>query len=437
MFAGKKKYCCLFCMMLGIVSCTKKDLPQGTRMSVLPKANIAVETIAASGKNVKVSEPKLNHNWSQNGGNSEHSYGNLDVSFPPEKIWSKKFGKAAGKRDIIISEPIVMDDKVFVLDADAILSSFDLNTGDLLWKTKILSPQSKKSDVSIKSSGIAANASSVFAATGFGEVVALDITSGKELWRYNASTPIRIAPTCSADKLFIQTIDNRLIALNTNNGEEIWNYEILQEDTTLLGGASPALDIAQDILIAAFSNGEIQALKASTGSPLWNNVLVSNKYAASQSAITAIKANPVIVGDKVYAIGNGQTFAAIETRTGERIWELPVSGNYQPIVSGNYIFVISDDNTVYAIDNEDGKIIWQQNLPLSEGNKENLFVLRPLLVNGYILATISDGRVFKISAADGVIVDITDLGDEIFVSPIVANKHLIFSTANAELIIFK
>lgn len=437
MFAGKKKYCGLFCVILGIISCTKKDLPQGTRMSVLPKANIAVETVATSGKGIKISEPKLNHNWSQNGGNSEHSYGNLDVNLPPQKIWSKKFGKAAGKRDIIISEPIVMEDKVFALDANAILSSFDLNTGNLLWKTKILSHKAKKSDVSVKSSGIAANASALFVTTGFGEVVALDINSGKEMWRYNASTPIRIAPTCSADKLFIQTIDNRLIALNTSDGEELWNYEILQEDTTLLGGASPALDIAQDILIAAFSNGEIQALKASTGSPLWNNFLISNKYAASQSAITAIKANPVIDNDKVYAIGNGHTFAAIETRTGERIWDLPISGNYQPVVSGKYVFVISDDSTLYAIDNENGKIIWQQKLPLSEGNKENLFALRPLLVDGYILATISDGRVFKISATDGTIVDITDLGDEIFVSPIVANKHLIFSTANAELIIFK
>jgi len=439
MFADKMKYGLILCMVAVLVSCSKKEIPQGTRVSVLPIENLGEHDISNSEHKISLPTAKNNLSWQQNGGNNEHLLVNFAGNYPLEEALRIDFGASAKKRDMLISEPIVVENTIFTIDADAKVSAFDLSDGHLIWKAKTLSHKSKKTKSSLKASGLAANSLSVFATTGLGDVVAYDIKNGNKLWQYNVGSPIRIAPSASANRVFVQTIDNHLIALNAKTGEEVWNYEIMQEDTTLLGGANPAYNADQDIVVAAFSSGDLQAIKASTGSPLWNSVLVSNRYAASQSSISAIKANPVIDGEKVYAIGNSKTLAAIDTITGERLWDKPISGSYQPIVSEEYMFVLSNNNFLTALDKSNGETLWSKKLDLSGEGKDNtgLFALRPLLVEGYILVAVSNGIIFKVSAADGQIVDTFDLGSELSVSPIAVNGNIIFTTPNAELIIYR
>lgn len=175
--------------------------------------------------------------------------------------------------------------------------------------------------VAMKGAGLAEFNKKIYATTGFGGVFCLDMTTGKELWRKDYEAPIRIAPTVGANRVFVQTFDNTLIALNAESGEEIWKITNDFENTTLVGGASPAYNPDLDVVIAAFSNGELRAFKASTGTPLWVDLLVSKKRTNSLSNITAIKANPVIDGDRVYAVGYNSILAAIDLRTGARVWE--------------------------------------------------------------------------------------------------------------------
>jgi len=439
MFADKLKYGLILCALATIVSCSKKEIPEGTRVSVLPIENINEQDISNTKNKISLPKSKNNQSWLQNGGNSEHSFGNLTAEYPLQETVRINFGASAGSRDMLISEPVVFSSTIFTLDANAKVSAFDLNDGHLLWQAKTLSHKSKKSKSSLKASGLAANSLAVFVATGLGDVVAYNIKDGTKIWEYNVGSPIRIAPSVSSNRVFVQTIDNHLIALNSKTGEEVWNYEIMQEDTTLLGGASPAYNGEQDIVVAAFSSGDLQALKASTGSPLWTSVLVSNRYAAAQSVISAVKANPVIDGEKVYAIGNSKTLAAIDSITGERLWDKPISGSYQPIISGNYMFVLSNNNFLTAINKENGNTIWNKKLDLSGDGKENtgLFALRPLLISDYILVTVSNGRIFKIDATTGEVADTFELGEELSVSPIAVDGRVIFTTSNAELIIYK
>lgn len=438
MFSNKLKYGLLLCTMAAVVACSKKEIPQGTRISVLPVEN-SIEKEISSKSEISLPAAKTNKSWRQNGGDSNHILGNLTGNYPLQEVMRIDFGASAGSRDMMISEPIIAENMIFTLDADAKISAFNLNDGSLVWKAKALSHKDKKSKSSLKATGLAANDLSIFAATGLGEVVAHDIKTGSEIWRYDAGTPIRIAPAVSSNHVFVQTIDNRLIAINTKTGEEVWNYEVMQEDTTLLGGASPTYDSDQDIVVAAFSSGDLQALKASTGSPLWTSVLVSNRYAAAQSSIAAIKANPVIDGERLYAIGNSKTLAAIDTITGERLWDKPISGSYQPIISGDYIFVLSNNNFLTAINKNNGNTIWSKKLDLSGEGKENtgLFALRPLLINNYILVAVSDGKIFKIDAASGEISDTFELREELSVSPIAVDGSVIFTTSNAKLIVYK
>ena len=124
----------------------------------------------------------------------------------------------------------------------------------------------------------------------------------------------------------------------------------IAEATTLVGGANPALDTKQDVLIAAFSTGEIEAFKASTGSVLWSDVLVSKRRSNSLSSINGIKANPVIDNDFVFALGHNNILADLDLRTGNRVWEKEIGGTNQPCVAGKFLYVLRDDFHLIAME---------------------------------------------------------------------------------------
>ena len=163
------------------------------------------------------------------------------------------------------------------------------DSGERIWKQRLKPLVKKTKSTALKGVGLAEYKRKIYATTGFGGVFALDMTTGKKIWFYNAEMPIRIAPTVANDKVLIQTIDNTLIALNAASGEEEWRYKSAMEQTTLVGGASPAYDPAQDLIVAAFSNGELRAFKGSTGSPLWSDWLAAHARTNSLANINAIK----------------------------------------------------------------------------------------------------------------------------------------------------
>lgn len=435
---NKLKYYALLLAFFGAAACSDKEIPQGVRLSVLPDNNLSQAENVSAKQTVKIPAAKTNYIWSQNGGNSEHLNGNIAFNFPLEQAWRKNFGKSADKRDFLISEPIVVDDTIYTLDADANIFAVKLGNGEEIWHKKLLSADKSRRKTSLKASGLAAFGDKIIAAAGFGEVFALNAKDGRQVWHFDAKTPIRVAPTVANGNVFVQTINNHLFAINIENGEKLWDYEVMQEDTTLLGGASPAFENRQDILVAAFSSGEMQAFKASTGSPLWTSILVSNKYAASASPINAIKANPVIDDDLIFAIGNNKVFAAIDARSGEKIWELALSGNTQPIVSGEYVFAVSQDNIVYAVNKESGKIVWQTAVKFENHDKnESLSALNPLLLNDKILVAFSNGKILLIDALSGGIIKESSLETEIYAAPIAVNKKLVFITAGSEVIVYE
>ncbi len=74
----------------------------------------------------------------------------------------------------------------------------------------------------------------MYITTPFNDVVAIDATSGKEIWRYQHQLqsdnfccgPANRGPAIANGKVFTVTIDGRLIALDKTNGHVIWDKHI-------------------------------------------------------------------------------------------------------------------------------------------------------------------------------------------------------------------
>ncbi len=409
----------------------------GERIPVLNEKSVIAADYMAGDIEIALPTPYENSSWSQIGGNAEHNMGHLAGTQKPEKIWSRNFGAGNSKRDYLIAEPVIAGKTVFTIDADAVVSAFRQHDGSRLWKQRLKPQLRQDKEVSLKGAGLAFDNNTLYATTGFGGVFALDRNSGKIKWQYFAKTPIRIAPTAGGGKLFVQTIDNTLLALDASSGREIWRYAAPSEETTLVGGAVPAYSENLDLLIAGFTNGELRALKANTGSPLWGDYLVSSRRTNSLDDINVIHVSPVIAGDTVFAAGSNNLLVAVDLRSGQRIWEREISTNNQPWAAGKYLYVLTEDARLLAVQSESGKIIWDTQIPAADDGQAGIRYAGPLLINNRLLINASDGKMFFVSPYNGKISDIVTNGKGSSLPPVAAEKQIIITTTDADIIAYQ
>lgn len=416
-----------------------KLILDGDRIPVLEGETILQPDYMPNQVKIELPDAKTNIAWAQNGGNAQHYPDHPNSGDVIRELWSSDFGSGGSKRDFLIAAPIVKHKTAFTIDSDAVVRAFRMDNGQNIWESKLKPFNRQDKSAAMKGAGLAANEQTVYAVTGFGAVAALDMMTGKKLWIYNAGLPIRIAPTVSDDYVFVQTIDNILIALNAKTGKELWKYKSTKEITTLVGGASPAYDAVSDVVVAAFSSGELRAIKASTGTPLWSVLLVSRKRVNSLAAINTIRANPVIDGNVVYAAGNNNVLMAIDLRTGLPLWEREVSSVNQPWLAGKYLFVLSNDADLAAIETATGKVVWSTRIPLGEdvSTKSGVFVSGPVLTGYRLIVTTSNGHAFAVSPYDGKILGYIELDDDIVAAPVVAYDTVLFVTNDAKLTAYK
>lgn len=421
---------------------TKEKIPlEGKRVSVLEGQNYISPDIAVKGQVLNIPAPMKNSIWYQDGGNSEHKMFNLASGGEFKKKWSADFGTGSSKGEYMLASPVIANGVVFAIDAESMVTAHRLDDGKRIWKKKLKPEHKYQKSTSMKGAGIAVSPSSkkVFVTTGYGMVFALDMVTGKKQWSYDAELPIRIAPTIGGGYVFIQTVDNRLMALNASNGEEAWRFKTSHEATVLVGGANPAYSHDKDVLVAAFSNGEIRAFKVSTGSPLWGDYLTHRASINSLSSINAVVSAPIISGNVVYAAGSNNVLSAIDLRTGQRIWEKEIGTTSSMFLAGKYLFLTTNGFEVVAVDANNGKVLWSTGLSTGDdlSKKVGAYSTGPVMVDSKLIVATSNGWAFAISPHNGEILASTEVGKGVEIAPVAAEGVTIFATNNGKLVAFE
>src|SRR5204862_3189061 len=104
------------------------------------------------------------------------------------------------------------------------------------------------------------------------------------------------------------------------------------------------------------------ALKAENGHQLWTETLSSTRRPDSLSALSHIRALPVIDQNSVLIIGHNQKMAAYDLRRGERLWERSIGGLRTPAVAGDFIFMINSHNEIMCLTRDHGQVVWVRKL---------------------------------------------------------------------------
>jgi len=411
---------------------------EGTRISILEEdEGIRVDPEAA-GIIVHLPRPELNPQWGQAGGNAKHVMGHLGAPGILETVWSESVGDGSDSEHRLLSTPIVANGIVYTIDVYSLVRAVDANTGDDIWDVNVTSPDDEWFSFGGEGSmggGIAYEDDRLFITTGFAQVVALNAISGEEVWRQSLPSPMRAPPTVADGRVYVITIDNQAYALDAENGDKLWSHSGIVETAGVLGGAGPA--VSNDVVIVPYSSGEINALRASNGRPLWSDNLGAINRLDAVSSLADIRGRPAIDGSRVIAISHAGRMVALDLRSGLRVWEKNIGGIQSPWVAGNFIYVLAENNKLVCMTKKDGYVIWISQLLKYEDpddEEDPIIWSGPVLAGDRLIVTGSHGFVASISPYNGVLLGQVEMPDPVKVEPVVANGKVYILTDDAELI---
>jgi outer membrane protein assembly factor BamB len=395
----------------------------GNRVPILSRISSEVE-VDPSLANVAVVVPpaEANTDWSQAGGTASKSYGHLALGQAPVRAWNASIAGSNPKRRLAAA-PVVGAGSLFVVDTNGTVLAFDAVTGARRW-THAIEQTGDLQDAAF-GGGVSYADGRVYATTGAGDVVALDATTGSEVWKVKPGGPLRGVPTIAFNSLFVMTQDNQIFALNITDGATLWQDAASQGEAGVFGVAAPAA--GQGTVIAGYSTGELAAYRYENGRNLWSDALARTSISTQVGTLTDVDADPIIDSGRVYALGQGGRMAAYELVTGQRVWELNLAGISTPAVAGEWIFTLTDDARLLAIARSSGRVRWITQLRGwrdVEDREGPIFWTGPVLAGNRLWVASSRGQVMSVDVMTGSATPFAELGASVSLGPLVAGQML-------------
>ena len=353
------------------------------------------------------------------------------VEFTPEikveRVWSKTIGKGLGRKYVEIT-PAIVADRIFVGDAYGLVFALDRLTGDVIWRTEVGNPDrrnwldlSNRSDPSFVSGGVGVGAGKVFIGTVRGELIALNVDDGSEIWRETLSSEILAPAVAASDVVVVQTADGKMYALESESGDTRWTFDTQDPIVSLRGTASPVL--SDGLAYAGFANGLLAAVDLDSGFPVWEQRLPIPEGTSELERINDVDGRPLVLGQVVFAANHQGTIQARRRNDGFMLWEKP-DPSFHALAEGlDLVFVVTDNDVVVAAQQESGNEAWKQEA------FQNRVLTDPLAFHNYIVVGDDKGYLHVIAQSDGRLLGRYDIGSSIR-SPMVEEDGVFYALSN-------
>lgn len=266
----------------------------------------------------------------------------VNVPGPFKRMWRY------GSKTLLEFPPIYVGGKLWLINNDARVFSFDAETGKTLWTRRVGR----------------LNASSPAYRKGFiylvnlepGQVMKLDADTGKTVWRRSLPGRSESSPVIKGKTLYFGCENGQLFALDTRNGKTRW--------ATYLGGpvkAAPAL--YRGILYVGDYGGNMNAVNARTGKLKWQ----SGSQGSGFGTGGAFYSTPAVAFGRVFAGNNDGRIYSYDIENGLLAWSRSTGGYVYsgPAVSATgktppTVFIGSFDSNIYALNAKTGETRWSK-----------------------------------------------------------------------------
>jgi outer membrane protein assembly factor BamB len=246
--------------------------------------------------------------------------------------------------------PIVVGDRLYFQDKNAVFYSLRAKTGTVDWKHKI---------GGLSAASPAYQDGRLFAVTlEPGDIQAMNPETGKIIWEKDLPARSETSPVVSGNKVIVGDEDGTVYAFNAKDGHLVWSIHT---------GGSVKGGVAIHDGVAFFGNyaGELYAVRTSDGSVKWQ----TGTQGSSFGRTGRIYSTPAVAYGRVYVGSVDNRIYSFDEDTGELAWSQSTgywvySAPAVADVPGGppTVYIGSLDKTFYALDARTGAIRWKHDV---------------------------------------------------------------------------
>ena len=413
----------------------------GQRISVLEFEQSLSPSAALSGRDFFLPGPQAVTAWTQPGGTSENLVEHVIAAPNFQIAWKRGVGSGSAHVGNVMAPIVAADGKIFVLDGESTVSAVSADTGAILWKANVKNADRDRNGGF--GGGVAVGGGKVFVSSGYRSMTALDANTGAVVWTQQVDAPIHGAPTVSGNRVFVVDVDSQLFAFDANTGAQDWTYRGIAEPARVMRASSPA--VSGTTVVAPFASGQLVALSALNGQAVWEETLSRTSRTSALSEVRDVAGRPVISRGMVYGVSHSGVMSALDLRSGQPKWQLPVTGVNAPLPVGDAVFVVSKSGQLITANRDTGQIYWTRELNEGRERREGGFLtfgrrtLRPqwsgpLLASNRLVMVNSFGEAVAFDPKTGVAQTTLKLGAPAYIAPAAYNGALYVLTDNGQLI---
>ncbi len=280
----------------------------------------------------------------------------------------------------------VADGRVYAAGHRGDVVALDLASGRLLWRTRIRAPLS---------GGTAAGRELVLAGASDGQLFALKPESGAILWKGRVNGEVLAAAAISSRLIALRTVDGKLHALSPADGHELWSQEQQVPRLSLRGTASPI--IVGDLVLCGFDNGKVVAANMSDGSLQWEATITPPHGRTELERLADIDSAVAVSGQDVFTVGFQGKIAMLALDTGQ-VWWSHEASSYRGLALGDdTLYVATAAGEIVALKARTGAELWRQKALLHRG------LSTPALMDNAIVTADFQGYVHWLDKQSGAL----------------------------------
>ncbi|MFZ4540608.1 MAG: PQQ-binding-like beta-propeller repeat protein [Rickettsiales bacterium] len=331
------------------------------------------------------------------------------------------------------SPPIVAGGTVFAMDAAGIVSAHDeSDITKVKWTNGNGRPNSMKD---VLGGGLAFSDGVVYATNGAGNLRALDAATGAVKWSISVGAPVRGAPAIDGSTVIVLSADNQTLAYDATNGAPKWEHRGIRESAGYFSITAPV--VSDGIVIATYSSGEMFAIRAESGSVLWNDTLAGSVRTKAAAIFNGIDANPIVQDGVVVVTSASGEMQASALLNGRPLWQQRIGAHATPWSAGNVLYVLSDTHDVAAVLKRDGAVRWSTSMLQRDSRDTAKDVTPPLygpiLSANTVLVVDGNGVLTSFKPTTGEKIGTFELAEGIVTAPIIANGAMYVLTREGRL----
>jgi len=314
--------------------------------------------------------------------------------------WSVSTDDSIGQQYLFI-EPLLLKDRIVTAGRNGTLNAYDLEDGDELAEIELDTPLS---------GGIGGTEEIWLVGSRDGELIAVSSKSNDVLWRTPVPSEILAKPVVyNNNSVLVRTADGQILGVDIKTGKINWNYSKTIPALTLRGSSPPIL--SRTHFYTGLESGRLIAMSPIDGEVVWDIALTIPEGRSEIQRLVDIDGKSELYGRVLYAASYHGRIAAIDVTRGQFLWARSFSSNTGVSVGTDAVYSSDDRSHVWALDRNNGATLWKQDKLQARS------VTRPVIYKDFLVVGDFEGYLHVMSRFDGRFVARTQVDSDGFLMP--------------------